>query len=667
MRNRLCTLWVLAGLLTAGAASASQVPGHVYVALNAYYGAPPRVKAIIERHWTTYLVGSMGPDMGTTTWLVAQALDIEHPGSEAHYTKTGRLVANLFREAAKLDSPEEREAGTAYALGWLTHYCTDLIIHPLVNEFGGDFGGGAEAQVWHKRLELVECENAFQKGVGSVDDYTIEALAVPISLVTAAFYRTYRNPIYDYWNQWGLHTFNNDFRKSALVVCQCSEWMADCHQAAEGASGGVFRRIFKGAPPTPTAFREIMNPLEIEDVTIELPDPASGRTEASIRVDYTVRDLRLLKLFCLEWDQRIPTAIANTIAYMREWNEDPDTFVPPDRNLDTGGEEGVHFDPANEWPGRPKIAKMLGFLRITDETGRDLSPWPNDGQFIALPFEEAGTGDISRGGNVGVVERWTGWNEGIGGRAFFKVPFSPGESESIDVNIRLVLADDNKRIYGWPDRGIIIETTFEKQARGQKQAEPPAPTPAPQPVVEEPQPAEAPAETPKESEGFDGLSFTVPLYRKELGLSYQRDESKTPDQEFTGSVTINLTADGRITGSIQTQVIITNRSLNQPDSVYTTKGTFSGTFELGFRGNQAFEAEGKGTRTWNAPYYYAGEIVPNIGQEEISVGVEFGCCWCGRPMWDKKGYIKGYAGSDTSYLFEYSPTGQVPDSYALPH
>jgi len=36
-------------------------------------------------------------------------------------------------------------------------------------------------------------------------------------------------------------------------------------------------------------------------------------------------------------------------------------------------------------------------------------------------------------------------------------------------------------------------------------------------------------------------------------------------------------------------------------------------------------------------------------------------------MWDKKGYIKWHAGSDTSYLLEYSPTGQIPDSYALPH
>jgi hypothetical protein len=310
---------------------------------------------------------------------------------------------------------------------------------------------------------------------------------------------------------------------------------------------------------------------------------------------------------------------------------------------------------------------MLGLLRITDENGRDLSPWPSDGQFIAIPLAEAGTPDISRGGNMGIVERWTGWNDGIGGRAFFKVPFNPGESESIDVHVRLALADDTKRIYGWPDRDIIIETTFDKQGRQQKRVEPPAPTPAPQPVeIEQPKPAEAPEEASEESEDFGGLSFTVPLYRKEPGLSCQRDESKNPDQKFTGSVTINLTADGRITGSIQTQVTITNRSLNQPDALYTTSGTFSGTFELGFHGNQAFEAEGTGIETWNAPYYYAGEIVENSGQEECSVSVSFGCCWCDRPMWDKKGYIKGYAGSDTSYLFEYSPTGQVPDSYALP-
>ncbi len=665
MRNRLCILWVLAGLLTAGLASASQVPGHVYVALNAYQLAPPRVKAIIEKHWDSYLVGSMGPDMGTTAYLVAQAFDVEHPGSEAHYTRTGRLIVNLLAEAAKLDSEEEREAGTAYALGWLTHYCTDIVIHPLVNEFGGDFGAGAAAQVWHKRLELVECENAFQKGVGDLDDYVIKYSAVPVNLVTSAFYRTYHNPVYDPWNQIGLQTFNNDFRKSALLVCQCSQWMADCHNAAEGVSGGVFRRVFKGAPPTPTAFRELMNPLEIEDVTLEFPDPASGQTEASIRVDYTVRDLRLLKLFCLEWDQRIPTAIAHAVSYMQEWADDPGAFTLPSYNLDTGGPEGSHFDPANEWPGRPEITKMLGFLRITDENGRDLSPWPSDGRFIALPLTESGTPDISRGGNMGIVERWTGWNDGIAGRAFFKVPFAPGDSETIDVHVRLVLADDTKRIYGWPDRDIIVETTFDKQGRRQKEIEPPAPQPV---EVEQPEMAAAPEEpTAEESDDFNGLSFTVPLYRKEPGLSYQRDESRDPDQKFTGSVTINLTADGRITGSLQTQVIITNRSLNQPDSVYTTKGTFSGTFELGFHGNQAFEAEGKGTRTWNSAYYYAGEMVDNSGQEEITVGVEFGCCWCDRPMWDKKGYIKGYAGSDTTYLFEYSPTGQIPDSYALPH
>ncbi|UCH36062.1 MAG: hypothetical protein JSV65_06825, partial [Armatimonadota bacterium] len=172
MRNRLCILWVLAGLLTAGLASASQVPGHVYVALNAYQRAPARVKAIIEKHWDSYLVGSMGPDMGTTAYLVAQAFDVEHPGSEAHYTKTGRLVANLFREAAKLG---------------YRRVLMQILGAGGVEVEGGDGGGLAyRARTFPERFSFIQIVRAFADWLGSQRK---GELKLTIHLVAAPVYR----------------------------------------------------------------------------------------------------------------------------------------------------------------------------------------------------------------------------------------------------------------------------------------------------------------------------------------------------------------------------------------------------------------------------------------------------------------------------------------------
>ena len=77
-------------------------------------------------------------DRPLTEWYWADVL---------HYWRTGTFAENLVREAKRLNNPNI----TAYAYGYLTHYVTDVVGHPYVNQVVG-----APWRLYWQRHHLVE-------------------------------------------------------------------------------------------------------------------------------------------------------------------------------------------------------------------------------------------------------------------------------------------------------------------------------------------------------------------------------------------------------------------------------------------------------------------------------------------------------------------------------
>ena len=449
---------------------ASQGAGHVYVALKALEQAPPAVRAIIDANQAAYLAGATGPDIALTTYLVAEAMGMEHPGAEAHYEKTGELIVNMIRIAAAYPDEAARNQGLAFAFGWLTHYCTDCVVHPLVNECGGYFGAGGEHQIRHKKLEVVECAHVYEKKFGDLDtQYAISAMAVPTDLIRAGFYATFPSksvysPLMNVVS--GGQSFVADLTKSSLLMAQATSWFVSAYRGETNpVRGPIFSTILKGYTPTPDEYKTLMDPLRIDSVELEEPDRDAGETEGKLKVTYTVSDLKLYKLFCKQWDSRIGRAIGNAAGFFSAYAANPAGFSVPNRNLDTGGVEGSTFDAATAWPGDPDIYQVLAFADITNPEQQDVSRLDKTGQFYPIPFTTPGvSSDL-----IGTVSEAKGWNDGQTGTAFLKIPFDCSKVGDYHAKIRLAFAQKpTKRLYGWEDQGQTIEATWEGDLGGSK-------------------------------------------------------------------------------------------------------------------------------------------------------------------------------------------------------
>lgn len=455
-RPAIATAFVLA---LAPCAFASQAIAHQYVALQALANAPEPARSICTNNLDAYLAGSTGPDIALTTYLVAEFFEVSHPGAEAHYDRTGLLIMNMLNEAQKLQDPAQRDAGIAFALGWLTHYCTDVKIHALVNQFGGYYSAGHDFQVRHKHLESVECEHVLRK-VGNPDRYVVSALAVPVFLITSAFHETFpEKSIYDP-NYTLIHqySFQQDLLKSAGLMSSATQFLVNVHNGNTAWTGPVFSLVFQGYPPTGKEYEKLIDPLTIDDVELEAPDRAAGETQAHLKITYTIEDLRLYKLWCQKWDRVIPTAVSMSLDHFNAWVGNPTGFRVFDRNLDTGGNIGSSFDTNSAWPGNPEIRSMLAYLEVKDKDGREIANWPAQGKWapIVLATPE------NSGEHTGIIKQWEGWNKGKAGQCFIKIPFDATTPGPYDVKLRFAFADrQSGRLYGWPDEKITVEAEWE--------------------------------------------------------------------------------------------------------------------------------------------------------------------------------------------------------------
>lgn len=448
------------------AGEASQGAGHVYVALRAREQAPPQVRAIIDSNLKSYLAGATGPDIALTSYLIAEALEWHHPGSEAHYEKTGQLIMNMINVAQSYPNEAQRNQGLAFAFGWLTHYCTDCVVHPLVNEFGGYFGAGGEHQVRHKKLEVVECAHVFEKKFGSLDDhYSISAGAVPVDLIRAAFAVTFpNNAIYSKAMTFTAASFNDDLAKSALLMAEATSWFVSAYRGGTNpVRGPLFSTILKGYTPTPAEYQKLMNPLTIDSVELEEPDRAAGETQGKLKVTYTINDTALYKLFCNQWDARIGRAVSAATGFFNSFEANPVGLNIPDRNLDTGGAIGSTFNTADAWPGKEEPTLILAFAQITGPDKTDVSLLDKTGQFYPIPFMLPGVG----GDMIGPVSEATGWGDGKTGTCYLKMPFDATKVGEYHGKIRLAFArKSDKRILGWPEQGQTIEANWEGDLAG---------------------------------------------------------------------------------------------------------------------------------------------------------------------------------------------------------
>ena len=65
-----------------------------------------------------------------------------------HHKKTGVLVANMLDEAKNVKEPKDKKAILAFILGYISHIATDIIAHPYINNFAGDYYKQKIDPVW---------------------------------------------------------------------------------------------------------------------------------------------------------------------------------------------------------------------------------------------------------------------------------------------------------------------------------------------------------------------------------------------------------------------------------------------------------------------------------------------------------------------------------------
>jgi len=63
-----------------------------------------------------------------------------------HHKRTGPTVANMIRRCRSMSDAADRNAALAFTLGYITHIAGDIICHPYVNSFAGEYE--AQLQNW---------------------------------------------------------------------------------------------------------------------------------------------------------------------------------------------------------------------------------------------------------------------------------------------------------------------------------------------------------------------------------------------------------------------------------------------------------------------------------------------------------------------------------------
>ena len=616
-------------LLATGHACASQVPAHVYVALKALEAAPREVKEIVDGNLEAYLCGSSGPDIAYTTHYIklganaAIGIDAFPPGTEGHGDnphsppKSGELIVRMFGESKR------DYRATAFVLGWLTHYCVDNVIHPLVNQHGGYY---VEDSKHHKILEMMECEHVFQKTDPSTHDLYVlkpelssEMPNVPLWVVNNAHAQAFTNGdnaeaykpirVIDPGGELKKEVpppFVTDLKSSVENVRQASLAMLNTHRGkwTNFWASAILGLALKGPPPTPEEYEKIMHPVQIHSAEVCEKNRRGEGWEGQVVIECSLNDPRLLKLFCDAWDRQIEAATRHCVQSMMVWSKQPDKYTLPDLNLNLGP---TRFDPGNAWPGKPNTRSMVARIALRDSRGARVrllmpdgkSDWPQDEQRIWAPiplrWDEASLEwerlHMQWYSQIEVLSRTRIWG-GNAGRVRLTIPFISGGPGPYYGTVDLGYSDsrDGKGKDAW----YVGQKGFSEITHTLSPVEQPTEEPRKEqgkpkkPEPEEPKPVELPA-------GAAVLRASSLL--GDAPESYQGDH--------LGEIFLKLDAGGKITGASRyadfRKPDIERLSCNRIDlySDFTGKIT---------KFNTNFEADRKANTTKEGWYADVGEF-----------------------------------------------------------
>lgn len=131
--------------------------GHFYVAELVAAKLGDQLKTIITDNIETYRLGAIGPDLFYWT-ATFENLGARYPADDPHTGNTGQVVTYIVEEAIRQKNTGQQSANAlmAFALGWITHWTTDLYIHTLVDQYGGNY---LQNPSRHLQLELVETKH----------------------------------------------------------------------------------------------------------------------------------------------------------------------------------------------------------------------------------------------------------------------------------------------------------------------------------------------------------------------------------------------------------------------------------------------------------------------------------------------------------------------------
>lgn len=433
----ICLLLVVSSL----PAGASQQLGHMYVALTAFAGAPPELFEVLYANLGSYVAGAVGPDICLLTYPEDEMRGASHPGDWPHYRRTGQLVMNLLRLAA---TPAEQ----AFAWGWLTHYMTDNVVHPVVNQFGGYYTGDGmspsqrqTAKERHILLELFENRHIMESAAPTRSyyphRYRLDSDLVPIDLVVKAYDATYTEgaPV-GFAARLGTAAYAMEVTIGSFLA-----------ETSEGAKRSLLSRALSvfpgwvlGEMPTAEEYEQLMEPLVVTDAA--WVRDADG--QESLRIAYDVNDIRLLRGFADQVDGAYLMAAANIEAAMGFFGQPPADLRLVNTNLDTGLPVEQIFDPDTAFPGNPDLFYMLVTCSIRDKDGQEHSPFAA-GDWVDFPYLDK--------------KIWGG----PAGTGVLEIPFTTSYSGPYEVNLELVFAHfPDKRPYMEPNddarwQGIIGE------------------------------------------------------------------------------------------------------------------------------------------------------------------------------------------------------------------
>jgi hypothetical protein len=279
-------------VLCAAVARASGIPGHVYSASRMLAAYPfDDIRKLINDNLPYYLAGAAGPDIA---FVASDPKDRSSAGAESHYERTGDLCINLLREAR---TDQER----AFALGWMTHWVTDVHIHTLVNAYGGNWEQIANHHR-HSQLEVVEVKHvyALRSGGLGMGELTLDSSLVPVEFMNRAFAATYDKEAFrprilpDGTTKAPL--FETLLGQAALFIQTSTQYYKEACESGAGKAKsslmGLVLGTFQAEIPSNQHYQDLLVPLAIAK-------PTSTGGELVARV--TIKDTHLFGKFLAEW------------------------------------------------------------------------------------------------------------------------------------------------------------------------------------------------------------------------------------------------------------------------------------------------------------------------------------------------------------------------------